>query len=146
MMKERSSPKLNVRQVGNVPVTLRNGTEAVPYNACPCRLGLFESEPALQDQKVPWAYNHLTFSRTIGDHIICCEIEPGYETMKFRLVQRGAEIINLDLRWVSGLTVETRPGFEALVAHFRDRHGLPPLRIQFRPTVHLAWGTTIDLI
>jgi hypothetical protein len=109
-------------------------------------LGIFESEPVLKDEGVPWAYNHLTFCRTIGDDTIHCEIEPGYETLKFRLVQRGNEVISLDLHWVSGLTIETKPGMEALVAHFRTRAGLLPLTIQFRPTVRLTWGTSVDLV
>jgi hypothetical protein len=105
-------------------------------------IGLFESEPILTDKNVPWAYNHLTFMRTIGENTLHCEIEPGYETLKFLLVQRDVELVNLDLHWVSGITVETKPGMEALIVHYRNRAGLLPLRIQFRPTVHVAWGTS----
>jgi hypothetical protein len=108
-------------------------------------LSLFESDPVLTDAKVPWAYNHLTFTRTIGESRIECEIEPGYETLKFRWVQHGAEVMDLDLHWVSGLTVECDGGREALVAHFRERSGLLPLRIQFAPSIRVSWGTTGNL-
>jgi hypothetical protein len=106
-------------------------------------IGLFESEPRLADAKVPWAYNHLWFSRTIGDNLIECEIEPGYETVKLRWTRNGAEIINLGLHWVAGIRVETRPGMEALVVEFRNINNLLPLRLQLRPTIHVAWGTSL---
>ncbi len=105
-------------------------------------IGLFESEPIVELQKVPWAYNHLTFVRTIGENTLHCELEPGYETLKFRWVQRDVELVNLDLHWVSGITIETKPGMEVLVVHCRNRAALLPLKIQFRPTVQVTWGTS----
>jgi len=56
----------------------------------------------------------------------------------------GKEVVQLDLKWVSGLAVEGHDGSEALVVTFRDQH-LRPLRLQLRPAVHLAWGTSLDL-
>ena len=109
-------------------------------------ISLFESEPTLADAKVPWTYNRLQFTRTIGDSTVECIIEPGYETLRFRWSQRGAEVMDLDLRWVSGLTVEYKDGREALVAQFRDRSGVSPLRIQLTPSIHVSWGTTQELI
>jgi hypothetical protein len=108
-------------------------------------IALFESEPAVTDAGVPWAYNHLAFKRTVGDSRIECEIEPGYQELRFRWFQRDAQLVDLDLHWVSGLTIESEKGREILVAHFRERSGLMPLRIQISPTVHVAWGTMIDV-
>ena len=109
-------------------------------------ISLFESEPVLADAKVPWTYNHLRFTRTIGESTVECVIEPGYETLKFRWVQSGTEVVSLDLHWVSGITVECEGGREALVAQFRERHGVLPVRIQLAPTIHVSWGTTQELI
>ncbi len=109
-------------------------------------IGLFESEPTLTDAGIPWAYNLLRFTRTIGTSSIECVIEPGYEVLHFRWVQSGIEVVNLDLRSVSGLTIECGSGRETLVAHYREGLGVKPVRIQISPTVHISWGTTQDLI
>ena len=109
-------------------------------------IGLFECEPVLADAKVPWTYNRLQFTRTIADSTVECIIEPGYETLRFRWSLRGSEVMDLDLRWVSGLTVESEQGCEALVAQFRDRSGVSPLRIQLTPSIHVSWGTTQELL
>ena len=107
---------------------------------------IFESEPVLKDADVPWGYNHLTFTRTMGDDRVDCEIEPGYETLKFRWKRSGVEVVDLDLHWVSGLQVECEQGREAMVATFRERSGLLPLRIQFRPSVRISWGTSAEIV
>ena len=109
-------------------------------------ISLFESEPVLADAKVPWSYNRLRFTRTIGDSTVECIIEPGYETMKFRWVQGDTKVLDLDLHAVSGITVECEGGREALVAHFREGRGVSPVRIQLAPAVHVSWGTTTGLI
>jgi len=67
-------------------------------------MSLFESEPTLVDAETPWTYNRLQFTRTTGDSAVECIIEPGCETPRFRWSLRGTEV--MDLRWVSGLTVE----------------------------------------
>ena len=108
-------------------------------------IGLFESEPVLADVGVPWTYNRLQFTRTIGESSVSCVIEPGYETLRFRWFLRDIEVMDLDLRWASGLTVESEVGREALIADFRGQ-GFSPLRIQLKPSIHISWGTTNDLI
>ena len=108
-------------------------------------VGLFESDPVLLDPLVPWAYNRLQFSRSMGESTIECVIEPGYETLKVRWIQGGAEVVNLDLRCVFGLTVELENDREALKAHFRDDRGVSPVSVQLKPTIHISWGTTQDL-
>lgn len=108
-------------------------------------ISLFESEPVLTDANVPWPYNRLQFTRTIGESIVECIIEPGYETLKFRWLQRGTEVLNLDLRCVSGITVECKDGREALVVLFPEGWGALPIRIQLAPAIHVSWGTTQDL-
>jgi len=109
-------------------------------------ISLFESEPVLADANVPWAYNHLRFTRTMGRDTLECAIEPGYERLKVQWRQNGREVLSLDLRCVSGLTVECDSGRETLVAHFRDGRGVSPVRLQFTPAIHVSWGTTQELI
>jgi hypothetical protein len=109
-------------------------------------IGLFESEPVLADADVPWTYNCLRFTRTVGHSTVECAIDPGYEKLTFRWLQKDTEIVVLDLCWVSGITVECENGREALIAHFRERHGILPVRIQLTPTIHVSWGTTVDLM
>lgn len=107
-------------------------------------LGLFECEPALTDVGVPWAYNALRFETTRGPDHVVCEIEPGYEEVRLRWSRDGAELVRLDLHWVAGLAVEAEAGREALVGTFRDEH-VRPFRLQLRPHVHFAWGTSAQV-
>ena len=109
-------------------------------------IALFESEPVVKDVGVPWAYNHLTFTRTVGENRIECEIEPGYQELRFLWFQRGVVVVDLDLSWVSGLIVEREHGRESLIARFRERSGLLPLRIQISPSVYISWGTRTDIV
>ncbi len=108
-------------------------------------ISLFESEPVLTDAKVPWSHNHLRFTRTIGDSTVECAIEPGYETLRFHWLQRGVEVMNLDLHWVSGLRAERERGREAMIAHFRKHSGIMPLHIQLAPSIHVSWSTSSEL-
>jgi hypothetical protein len=105
-------------------------------------IALFESEPVLTDAGVPWCYNSLLFTRTIGDESVECIIEPGYGDLRFRWLQRGVEVVDLDVHAVSGLRVESENGREALVAEFGERSGSLPLRIQLAPRIHVSWGTS----
>ena len=97
----------------------------------------FKSEPILADAGVPWAYNRLKFIRKIGEDIVECEIAPGYETLKFRWIQKGTETINLDLNHVSGLEIQNSNGREVLHIHFQSRSRFLPLRIQFVPSIQV---------
>lgn len=108
-------------------------------------VSFFEVEPTIADVGVPWAYNQLDFvTEREGDHVHCV-IEPGYETLVFRWSKNGDAIVELDLKQVKGLEVENRAGSETLVASFRQRNALLPLRIQLRPRVRVFWGTTSEL-
>ena len=108
-------------------------------------IALFEAEPVVLDERSPWLYNRLTFTRTMGENRIDCVIEPGYETIELCWRQRGVPVVDLNLKWVAGLAVEMEHGREALSAQFRERAGLLPLRVQFTPLVHISWGTSMVL-
>src|SRR5688500_147593 len=107
-------------------------------------IGLFEVEPSLTDQGVPWAYNSLRFETRRGTDDVLCDIEPGYEEVRLRWSRDGVELVRLDLRWVAGLLVESGDGVERLVGTFRDPH-VEPFELQLRPSVHVKWGTAVEL-
>src|SRR4029434_642095 len=85
-------------------------------------LSLFESEPAVVDRQVPWAYNCLIFETTRGDDHIRCEIEPGYEIIRLTWWHGTHDMLFLDLHWVRALRVVTSGGKDCLIAIFRDPH------------------------
>lgn len=103
-------------------------------------IALFECEPIMTDEDVPWAYNRLTFKIDRGVDSIICAIEAGNETVEFEWSKSGKRIVSLMLNWVSGMEVESNKGSEVLVIYFRDKH-LSDLRIQFKPEIEVSWGT-----
>ena len=107
-------------------------------------LSFFETEPVLTDAGIPWAYNCLTFDTDRGEDSIHCVIEPGNETLKIIWQRNSIDVVNLDLHWVRGLTIDTGNGVERLTAQFRYNH-LLPLHFQLKPTLSVHWGTHHDL-
>jgi hypothetical protein len=102
---------------------------------------LFEVEPTVLDRDVPWAYNTLTFDTTRGEDRVVCEIQPGYGALRVCWSRKGADLVRLDLRRVTGLAVERAGGREVLIGTF-DGNRLRPMRLQLRPAIQLSWGTT----
>jgi hypothetical protein len=102
----------------------------------------FEGEPILLDPDPPsnWFYNRLTFETVRGEDSIRCEIEPGDHALRLAWARAGKELVALDVRGVSGLSIEKWADKEILVASF-DRDSLLSLRIQLKPSVHIFWGT-----
>ena len=102
----------------------------------------FESEPLLLDPApaAGWFYNRLTFETVRGEDAVRCEIEPGYRTLQFVWSRAGRELVSLDMRAISGLSIEKHGDKEILAAMFQEDF-LLPLRIQLKPTVHVFWGT-----
>ena len=107
-------------------------------------LSVFEAEPELLDNGVPWAYNSVRFRMVRGQDQLTCEIEPASEQLRIAWHQAGAELLALDLSEVSALVVEAERGLESLVATFRNNH-VKPLRLQLRPRIHLFWGTRTEV-
>lgn len=104
-------------------------------------IALFESEPTLTDKGVPWVYNRLTFTLLRGVHRITCVIEPSYEVLELEWSRTGKMLVSLSLNRVSGIETELNAETEVLVAHFCDKH-LLDLRIQTKPDIRVAWGTS----
>ena len=107
-------------------------------------LSIFETEPMLTDADMPWAYNRLIFDSQRGDDSIHCEIEPSYERLQIVWQRNGVDVVNLDLHWVRGMTIESGNGVERLTAEFRNAY-LLPLEFQLKPTISVKWATDTDL-
>lgn len=107
-------------------------------------LSFFESEPDVLDAGVPWAYNTLTFRTQRGPNQIQCRIEPGYETLRFTWSVDDSELMDLQLRWVSGIVIATGGGEEVLTGWFRSEEVMPFV-LRLKPAVHVHWGTSNKL-
>src|SRR5690348_12539032 len=101
-------------------------------------LWLFESEPTVLDNGVPWQYNTLTFETRRGDEYLKCEIDPKCEIVRLYWSRKGVELLTLDLIFVRGLRVETGKGRDMLIAYFREPY-LGHLELQMKPTISLRW-------
>jgi len=104
-------------------------------------IAFFECEPVVAYDDSPWFYNHLTYTTNRGEDRIVCEIEPGDYILKFQWFKNNDRIVCLDLHWVSAIMIETDYQSEAMVATFKDKN-IAPLRMQLKPHVAVAWGTT----
>ena len=111
-----------------------------PFQAEYDLVSLFEEEPTLLDQGVPWVYNRVTFRTQRGDDRVLCEIEPASRILSFTWERSGIELVRLEVAGIASLVVEFEKGREALVATF-EAERLSDLRLQFRPHVHVSWGT-----
>ena len=106
-------------------------------------VSLFEGQPELLDEGVPWAYNTLRFRAARGEDTLSCEIRPASEEFRIKWERSGAELVAVELYRVAGLVIEAEHGRETLVATFRDSR-IGKLRLQVRPQVHLAWATDAE--
>jgi hypothetical protein len=100
-------------------------------------IGFFGSKPALTDDSVPWAYNHLTFSAKSGSDTLIFEVEPASGEIRLRWLQGDHKAVELLLDSADSLTVDDREN--ALVVRFDQRLGLGALRLRVAPTVSIFW-------
>ena len=97
-------------------------------------LSLFECEPETDD------YQFKRFDTTIQDDRIWCEIWRDELELKLKWWKNDDLRLDLDLRWVAGMQVETLKGCDAMNITFRESC-LLPLRFQLKPFISLSWGT-----
>lgn len=62
-------------------------------------IGLFECEPKLSDDDIPWAYNTLLFETTRGRDRLRCLIEAGYGDFRFHWWEGDKLRTQLELRF-----------------------------------------------
>lgn len=104
---------------------------------------LFEAEPSLLDPDVPLPYNTITFITTRGDDRVECIISPAYRDLDLTWWRNDREIVRLSVTRVAEITVEREHGRELLQATLSGNSFLP-LRLQLKPTIHLAWGMDLS--
>jgi hypothetical protein len=103
-------------------------------------VGLFGSEPQLADRDLPWVYNRLTFSASLGPDEVEVEISPGFGHVALIWRQGDQTRATLELNNVESLEVKEAP--PTLVIGFEDSLPLGSLRLQLGPHVSLFW--TVD--
>ena len=104
-------------------------------------LELFEVEPVLRDQRIPWAYNTVTFTTRRGSDEVCCVLEPGFSGIEVTWTREGRVIVQLAVGRVEAVRAETDSWGERLVAVFNDKAAWSPLIVQLKPFVSVKWGT-----
>jgi hypothetical protein len=104
-------------------------------------LELFEVEPALRDQRIPWAYNTVTFTTQRGPDEVCCVLEPGFSEMELTWTRESRVVVQLRVGRVEAVRVETDSWGERFVAVFNEKAELLPLIVQLKPFVSVKWGT-----
>ena len=97
-------------------------------------LSLFECEP-----ETGYEY-FFRYDSIRGRDRIWCEIWRDELEVKLKWWQDDELRLDLLLRWVDSMTVETLSGCDALNLNFRDPL-VSPLRFQIKPTIKLTWGT-----
>ena len=103
-------------------------------------LEVFQSDPALLDPGVPWAYNTLTFETTRGSDRIRCEISPGYEEVTLAWNRGSEELVNLKLCRIVGLAVSNESDRVTISFEFADG-SIGPLEMHLKPAVQITFAT-----
>ncbi|MBD3922924.1 hypothetical protein H8B09_29725 [Paenibacillus sp. PR3] len=102
---------------------------------------LFESEPKILDEKVPFFYNNNIYKLSRPNGELYFEIEPGSHWTRIAWKQADQILIDLTLENVKGIEIEKRSGNEFLQLFFDEDQGLKPLIIKTKPEFSMIWGT-----
>ncbi|MEJ8305321.1 hypothetical protein [Saccharibacillus sacchari] len=105
-------------------------------------ISLFESEPQLMDEDIPWFYNTLTFKLQRESDILSCTISPAYQSFSIDLTINERKIYSLGFKDVKGLTIEKDKDVERLIVEMNDESAFVTLIIQTNPQIRIA--TTHD--
>lgn len=100
-------------------------------------VSLFESEPRVLDNEVPWYYNSLFFSLVRNNDRIECIIEPAYSTISFRLMIENRLIYNLHFENIEGMEIEKSKEKEFLKIIFNDEDTVKILLLETKPNINL---------
>ncbi|MET1171164.1 hypothetical protein [Paenibacillus amylolyticus] len=100
-------------------------------------VSLFESEPRVLDNEVPWYYNTLFFSLVRNNDHIECKIEPAYSTMSFRLMIENRLIYDLHFENIEGMEIEKCKDKEYLKIIFNDEDTVKTLLLETKPNINL---------
>jgi hypothetical protein len=107
-------------------------------------IALFECEPTLADEDIPWFYNHLCFTSVRGNEKIECHIEPAGQELIFKWWLDNLEKINLVVRGIKGLEISMQANTDMLIASFGEENQTQVLKIRLKPFVSLSWEVNIN--
>lgn len=102
---------------------------------------LFESEPKILDEEVPWYYNNLFFSLNRNDVTLVCLLQPAYGTISLHLKMNNRPIYDLSLENVAGMEIEKANGKEILKIILNDGNTIKTLLLETKPTIYLMSTT-----
>lgn len=105
-------------------------------------ISLFESEPQLMDEDIPWFYNTLAFKIQRESDILSCMISPAYRSFSIDLTINERKIYSLGFRDVEGLTIEKDKDVERLIVEMNNESTFVTLIIQIKPQIRIL--TTRD--
>jgi hypothetical protein len=102
-------------------------------------LSIFESEPEVLDEDVPWFYNTLTFRGERDGLRYMIKICPAYGDLDVWIGDPNQPITHLSITDVSALTLQDGVGDAVLMASFSSDSGRGILKIRLRPALSIEW-------
>jgi hypothetical protein len=106
---------------------------------------LFECDAMFIEEGIPWQYSSVSFNLTRGDIKVEFDIEVASHSGQLRLYS-GEKIVNkLYFENIESLIIEKEIGIELLKIKFDNENYVLPLELQTKPTIHMSWGTSLEL-
>jgi hypothetical protein len=103
-------------------------------------IDIFESEPSVLDEDMPWYYNELRFELKRNESVLEATIMPSVSDVKLRWHNEKQTFASLQLEDVRGLKIEKKNGIESLCIMFEDSL-VRDLFIITKPYISISWGT-----
>jgi hypothetical protein len=101
-------------------------------------ISLFESEPELMDEGIPWFYNTLSFKIQRESDILSCIISPAYRSFSIDLTINERTIYSLGFKDVEGLTIEKDKGVERFILEMNGESTFVTMIIQTKPQIRIT--------
>ncbi|WP_419892080.1 hypothetical protein [Paenibacillus xylanexedens] len=102
---------------------------------------LFESEPKIFDEEVPWYYNNLFFSLKRNDVTLVCLLQPAHGTLSLHLKVNNSSIYDLSFENVVGMEIEKSNTKEILKIILNDEDTIKTLLLETKPNIYLMSTT-----
>ncbi|MFX3649339.1 MAG: hypothetical protein ACE3K2_07950 [Paenibacillus sp.] len=102
---------------------------------------LFESEPKIFDEEVPWYYNNLFFSLERNDVTLVCLLQPAYGTLSLHVKVNNSSIYDLSFENVVGMEIEKYNTKEILKIILNDEDTIKTLLLETKPNIYLMSTT-----
>jgi hypothetical protein len=105
-------------------------------------ISIFETEPKLLDDEIPWFYNTLIFKLQRNDDVLSFILSPAYRTISIGLTLSERKIYDLGFENVKGIHIEKNKEIEGLIIEMDDGSAFNTLFIQTKPSITIV--TTHD--